>query len=252
MELSTEMLELIDRYLEKELNETERIDFEARLVNNKSLQKLVGEQQLIKVGIEQSAEAALKKKLNGIHESLSFDVSEDLEKPDKIVEMQSSGYRKWLAIAASFLLLITIGFFSMDYLTKEDVIADNNTDDEGGDLLATPRNLKATKNIKHIVIKETNDVPTHTIEDEGITLRIYSKQDNTNTYSFSENDLLIFDSSIELTGNEQFQVWEIEGMDMDGFYLSIDDTYYLINSNEEKQQLKTITNKTLEEIIKSN
>ncbi len=257
MELSTEMLELIDQYLNGELSREEHDDFKVQLAKNKELQKLVGEQRLIKVGIEQSAEAALKKKLNGIHERLALDVSasEDSATSGKIVEMKPSGYRKWLALAASFLLLITIGFFSLDYLTKERAVADNNnnTDRIDEDLLATPRNLKATKSIKHSrIVIGTNNAPNNITEKEEIALKIYREKDYSNTYSFSGKELLIFDGTIELSGNEQFQVWEIKGMNSDGFYLSVDDNYYSIQINEEKQQLKANSNKALEKIIESN
>ncbi len=65
-----ENLALVDRYLEGNLSEQERIAFEERLLHDETLQQQVAEMKLMRAGIRQASRHAALQKLKALEETL--------------------------------------------------------------------------------------------------------------------------------------------------------------------------------------
>ncbi len=98
--ISQQDFELIDRFLNKNLNKIEIANFEKRLLSDKTFNQNYKEQKLLSNAIE---EQVLSNKLNHFHEKATSKVVSINNSP-------SSKYRK-LAIAASIAIIIGLGGF---------------------------------------------------------------------------------------------------------------------------------------------
>jgi len=100
-DISQELLETIERYLNDTMGQEERSSFEEKLQSNTELNQQVQDIEIMLFGIETSA---LKEKLDIFHKDLITDISSNRGKP----KGKGFPFIKY-AIAASVALLISIG-----------------------------------------------------------------------------------------------------------------------------------------------
>lgn len=96
--ISEQELELIDRYLRKELSETEHVAFEQRLAADAEWREKVQEIKLLSLSIQENA---LASRLNTFHKAVPIS---DNNKP-KVIKMN---WAKRVAIAATLILGVTM------------------------------------------------------------------------------------------------------------------------------------------------
>ncbi len=100
-DISQELLETIERYLNNTMQQNERSLFEKTLLNNTELKQKVEDVKIMLFGIETSA---LKEKLDIFHKELITDKS-FYKKPKKVKNLSFTKY----AIAASIVILLGFG-----------------------------------------------------------------------------------------------------------------------------------------------
>lgn len=97
-DISPEDLELIDRYLQDRLQDTELASFEERMAADSDWQQKVNEVRLLSLGI---SEAALEEKLDRFHT--------EMNRPALKIAHKKDNRKKWLAAAAVIVIVILGG-----------------------------------------------------------------------------------------------------------------------------------------------
>ena len=141
MSVNQEILEQIDQYLEGTLSGSSLTTFEERLATDASLQQLVEEQQLIIRAIHKKELSAVKKKLFSYHEELVEDLKEE-EAATNIRTLPKQRYiGRWLAVAASVLLLVGSYFVFIDnpIVPNTEIVQEGQMEEEEELRLATSR-----------------------------------------------------------------------------------------------------------------
>lgn len=170
MELTPEILESIESYLNKELLEEELVSFEQKLNDDKDLRKFVEEQKIIQAGISLSAEKEIKKRLNVIHSDY-FD-KEELSS-EKIVPIKgNTSIIKWIGLAASFLLLFGFWFYSSTKTQQNKLVFTETIEIT---VLPTAGKLGSSKKSKKLVKFFQSDM--NYFDEYESEIRIYSDKD---------------------------------------------------------------------------
>ncbi len=152
MENKKELLEQIENYLSGEMNASEKIIFEKKLSEDKSLaEELASYQKLMKSFGVYAQRKSIKKRLEAVHNEMQVDTS--ALRPSKVRSLLGDG-RVWAA-AASVALIISIGtYFMMNSINKL-----NGNDKTYYQELR--RDIENVKSSQTRIIKELNsDKPT--------------------------------------------------------------------------------------------
>jgi len=120
MNLTIEQFEKIEAYLNNNLSETEKVNFELSFIRNMELQEEINTYKELRLGLQA---LAIEKKLANARKR--FEVIEE-KTETKIVTFTPVRNFKWqrIAVAASFFLVIGSGFFyKTKYYISSDAIA---------------------------------------------------------------------------------------------------------------------------------
>lgn len=144
MKVTQELLEQIDQYLDGSLSGTPLKEFEDRLQSDTGLKALVEEQRLIIRSINKKELSDVRKKLSSFHEGLNSENTTTSTQSESIERTlpKRNPIGKWLAIAASILLLVGsyFMFFSNSSNTSNEIV--NQVEQEQEDLVASSGDYK--------------------------------------------------------------------------------------------------------------
>lgn len=195
MDINQNTFELIDRFLDSELNLQEKENFLKQLKNDIALQDEVSIQSELRKAIKVNSIEPLKKKLDGIRDRVRSE--ENVDTPKKEAKIIPLFWR--LSIAAGILLLI--GFFGQRFLLQE----------------ITPDGYKmvASKKVNPDYISETRSFNTN--EKSAIKIRLLQSNISSTeqpTYVFQDSQLDIFTSAPSIFNGKKLTIIYFEDVEL--------------------------------------
>ncbi len=122
MEENSQLEEKVIQYLEGDLSQQEKLEFEIEISKDDSLRQLVEEYKVVLDGVDQWNTEKLRTRIQLVNDHLHQSGFFETPKVATVRSLNQGNIRKYLAIAASLLVIVTAIVFYQSFKKKDDRI----------------------------------------------------------------------------------------------------------------------------------